>query len=153
MTADEVHVHKFDETQTPEGCTFLFKRIRRSFEQVLKIIQHDFQIVVYLDKDGRMHEAYLSAEGHPEFIDKFPGTHASASYLTHLGFSKYVMGTPFFREMNRIVAAKMNTCRQTLINWTRKGAQYLGKLTEHFKNLLFQKTVLSIVTKLGSVLF
>ena len=139
MTADEVHVHKFDETQTPEGCTFLFKRIRRSFEQVLKIIQHDFQIVVYLDKDGRMHEAYLSAEGHPEFIDKFPGTHASASYLTHLGFSKYVMGTPFFREMNRIVAAKMNTYCQTLINWTRKGAQYLGKLTEHFKNLLFSE--------------
>lgn len=139
MTADEVHVHESDETQIPEGCTFLFKRTRRSFEQVLKIIQHDYQIVVYLDKDGRMHEAYLPAEGQPEFVDKFPGTHASASYLAHLGFSKYVMCTPFFREMNRIVAAKMNTCRQTLINWTRKGAQYLGKLTEHFKNLLFSE--------------
>ncbi|MBO5706067.1 MAG: hypothetical protein J6S05_03590 [Bacteroidaceae bacterium] len=86
MAADEVHVHESDETRIPEGCTFLFKRVRRSFEQVQKIIQHDYQIVVYLDRDGRMHEAYLPAEGHPEFIDKFPGTHASASYQAHLGF-------------------------------------------------------------------
>ena len=139
MAADEVYVHESDETQIPQGCTFLFKRIRRSFEQVQKIIQHDYQIVVYLDKDGRMHEAYLPAEGQPEYIDKFPGTHASASYMAHLGFAKYVMCTPFFREMHRIVAAKMNTCRQTLVNWTRKGAQYLNKLTEHFKDLLFSE--------------
>lgn len=139
MSADEVMTHISDETRIPEGCIYLFKRICRSFEQIIKVIEHDYEMVVYMDKDGKMHEAYLPVEGEPSYIDKFPGTHASAGFLANVAFSKYVMCTPFYREMNRIVASKMSTCRQTLINWIHKGAKYLDKLTEEFKNLLFSE--------------
>lgn len=139
MSAVEVVLHKSDVTLLPEGSIFLGMRIRRAYEQVLKIIQHEYQMVVYQDKDGKILETYLPVDGASDYVDRFPGTHASASYMAHLGFSKYVMCTPFYREMNRIVAAKMKTCRQTLINWTRKGAWYLNKLTEYFKDLLFSE--------------
>jgi len=137
MKADEVVTHRSDESLIPEGCTFMFKRISRSFEQIMKVIGHDYEMVVHMDREGRMHEAYLPIEGEPVGIDKFPGTHASAGFLANIAFSKYVMCTPLYREMNRIVASKMSTCRQTLVNWIRKGAKYLDKLTEEFKNLPF----------------
>ena len=89
MSAVEVVLHKSDVTLLPEGSIFLGMRIRRAYEQVLKIIQHEYQMVVYQDKDGKILETYLPVDGASDYVDRFPGTHASASYMAHLGFSKY----------------------------------------------------------------
>lgn len=143
MQADEVILHHSDETLIPAGCTFLFKDIRKSFEEVVKVIEHDYEIVVYMDADGVVHNAYLPSEEmdkenyHP-YIDRFPGTHASADFLANLVFNKYQMETPFYREMLRIWTQNMSTCRQTLINWTRKPYQYLLKVVEQLKRIGLQ---------------
>lgn len=44
------------------------------------------------------------------------------------------MATPYHREMDKILSQRMSTCRQTLMNWTRKPYRHLLKVVEQFKN-------------------
>lgn len=136
MEADEKILHRSDPGLLPEGSTYLWTETRKSFEQIVKVVEHDYEIIHYKDAAGRLSSAYLPSKDSPDYmpyIDRFPGTHASAGFLANLVFNKYVMATPFHREMTRLMTQNMSTCRQTLMNWTRKPSRYLMKVIEQFK--------------------
>lgn len=137
MGASEVVEHRSSTDRLPEGAVLIRRRYRSSFERVTKIIQHKYEMLVFKDRDGRMHEAYMPAEGEPQYIDMLPGTHASASYMAGLAVDKYVMHTPFFRSLSRLTLSRMSISRQTLVNWARTGAEWLGHLIPSLKDALF----------------
>lgn len=137
MEADEKILHKSDVTLLPKGSTYLWTETRKSFEQITKVVEHDYEVFYYLDEQGRLQCGYFPDKNDPSYasyIDRFPGTHASADFLANLVYDKYVMATPYHREMEKVAAQYMSTCRQTLMNWVRKPYSYLLKVVEQFKD-------------------
>lgn len=137
MEADEKILHKSDVTLLPKGATYLWTETRKSFEQITKVVEHDYEVFFYLDEQGRLQCGYFPDKNDPNYasyIDRFPGTHASADFLANLVYDKYVMATPYCREMEKVSAQYMSTCRQTLMNWVRKPYSYLLKVVEQFKD-------------------
>lgn len=137
MEADEKILHKSDVTLLPKGSTYLWTETRKSFEQITKVVEHDYEVFYYLDEQGRLQCGYFPDKNDPNYasyIDRFPGTHASADFLANLVYDKYVMATPYHREMEKVAAQYMSTCRQTLMNWVRKPYSYLLKVVEQFKD-------------------
>lgn len=136
MEADEKILHKSDVTLLPQGATYLWTEIRKAFEQITKVVEHDYEVFYYLDEQGKPQCGYFADRNDPNYasyIDRFPGTHASAGFLANLVYDKYVMSTPYHREMEKVAAQDMSTCRQTLMNWVRKPYSYLLKVVEQFK--------------------
>ena len=137
MEADEKILHKSDVTLLPKGSTYLWTETRKSFEQITKVVEHDYEVFYYLDEQGKLQCGYFPDKNDPNYvsyIDRFPGTHASADFLANLVYDKYVMATPYHREMEKVAAQYMSTCRQTLMNWVRKPYSYLLKVVEQFKD-------------------
>lgn len=92
----------------------------------------------YLDEQGKLQCGYFPDKNDPNYasyIDRFPGKHATADFLANLVYDKYVMSTPYHREMEKVSAQYMSNCRQTLMNWVRKPYSYLLKVVEQFKNV------------------
>lgn len=138
MEADEKILHKSDMTLLPKGAVYLWTETRKSFEQITKVVEHDYEVIFYLDEQGKLKYGYFPSKNDPNYtsyIDRFPGTHASADFLANLVYDKYVMATPYNREMEKVSAQDMSTCRQTLMNWVRKPYPYLLKVVEQFKKL------------------
>ena len=106
MFADNRIVHESDKNLLPEGATYIRSEYKSSYDQVSYIVQHDYGIIIYKDKDGIMRKGYfpkVSAESENEtVIDRFPGTHASCSLLANLVFNKYHMNTPERQPQHRI---------------------------------------------------
>ena len=140
MFADNRIVHESDVNLLPEGATVIKSVYESTYEQVSYIVQHDYEMIIYKDKDGIMRKGYfpkVSAESENEtVIDRFPGTHASCSLLANLVFNKYHMNTPVYREMVRLLNNKMNVSRNTVYNWFVKGSDYLKKVLPMLKEKL-----------------
>ena len=143
MFADNRIVHESDKNLLPEGATYIRSEYKSSFDQVSYIVQHDYEIIIYKDKNGDMQKGYfpkVSAETENEtVIDRFPGTHASCSLLANLVFNKYHMNTPVYREMVRLLNNKMNVSRNTVYNWFVKGSEHLKKVLPVLKEKLLAK--------------
>ena len=143
MFADNRIVHESDKNLLPEGATYIRSEYKSSYDQVSYIVQHDYGIIIYKDKDGIMRKGYfpkVSAESENEtVIDRFPGTHASCSLLANLVFNKYHMNTPVYREMVRLLNNKMNVSRNTVYNWFVKGSEHLKKVLPVLKEKLLAK--------------
>ena len=143
MNADNRIVHESDVNLLPEGATIIKSVFESTYEQVSYIVQHDYEMVIYKDKDGIMRKGYfpkVSAESENEtVIDRFPGTHASCSLLANLVFNKYHMNTPVYREMVRLLNNKMNVSRNTVYNWFVKGSDHLKKVLPILKEKLLSK--------------
>ncbi len=143
MFADNRIVHESDVNLLPEGATYIRSEYKSSFDQVSYIVQHDYEIIIYKDKNGDMQKGYfpkVSAETENEtVIDRFPGTHASCSLLANLVFNKYHMNTPVYREMVRLLNNKMNVSRNTVYNWFVKGSEHLKKVLPVLKEKLLAK--------------
>jgi len=143
MYADNRIVHESDTNLLPEGATVIKSIYESTYEQVSYIVQHDYEMIIYKDKDGIMHKGYfpkVSAETENEtVIDRFPGTHASCSLLANLVFNKYHMNTPVYREMVRLLNNKMNVSRNTVYNWFVKGSDHLKKVLPLLKEKLLAK--------------
>ena len=143
MFADNRIVHESDKNLLPEGATYIRSEYKSSYDQVSYIVQHDYEIIIYKDKDGIMRKGYfpkVSAESENEtVIDRFPGTHASCSLLANLVFNKYHMNTPVYREMVRLLNNKMNVSRNTVYNWFVKGSEHLKKVLPVLKEKLLAK--------------
>ena len=126
-----------------EGATIIKSVYESTYEQVSYIVQHDYEMIIYKDKDGIMRKGYfpkVSAESENEtVIDRFPGTHASCSLLANLVFNKYHMNTPVYREMVRLLNNKMNVSRNTVYNWFVKGSDHLKKVLPVLKEKLLAK--------------
>lgn len=137
MEADEKILHKSDVRLLPKGATYLWTETRKSFEQITKVVEHDYEVFYYLDEQCKLRCGYFPDRNDPNYasyIDRFPGTHASADFLANLVYDKYVTSTPYHREMEKVAAQDMSTCRQTLMNWVRKPYTYLLKVVEQFKD-------------------
>jgi hypothetical protein len=143
MFADNRIVHESDKNLLPEGATYIRSEYKSSYDQVSYIVQHDYEIIIYKDKDGIMRKGYfpkVSAESENEtVIDRFPGTHASCSLLANLVFNKYHMNTPVYREMVRLLNNKMKVSRNTVYNWFVKGSEHLKKVLPVLKEKLLAK--------------
>ena len=143
MFADNRIVHESDVNLLPEGATVIKSVYESTYEQVSYIVQHDYEMIIYKDKDGIMRKGYfpkVSAESENEtVIDRFPGTHASCSLLANLVFNKYHMNTPVYREMVRLLNNKMNVSRNTVYNWFVKGSDHLKKVLPVLKEKLLAK--------------
>ena len=143
MYADKRIMHKSDINLLPEGATIIKSVTESTYEQISYIVQHDYEMIIYKDKDGIMRKDYfpkVSAESENEtVIDRFPGTHASCSLLANLVFNKYHMNTPVYREMVRLLNNKMNVSRNTVYNWFVKGSDHLKKVLPVLKEKLLAK--------------
>ena len=143
MFADNRIVHESDVNLLPEGATIIKSVYESTYEQVSYIVQHDYEMIIYKDKNGKIRKGYfpkVSAETeNGTAIDRFPGTHASCSLLANLVFNKYHMNTPVYREMVRLLNNKMNVSRNTVYNWFRKGSYHLKKVLPVLKEKLLAK--------------
>lgn len=139
MSADSQVFHKSDAGRLPYGAV-LIKRLRRySYEQVSRIVEHDYEVLRYKTSDGLLHEGYFPAAGSPEIVDVVPGTHASGSLLAYLAFNKYVLDTPLYREMYRLCGERMYLSRMTLTNWLEKGSLHFQELVRELKGRCLEK--------------
>ena len=132
MYADNRIFHESDRSLLPEGATIIKSVYESTYEQVSYIVQHDYEMIIYKDKDGKIRKGYfpkVSAEAENETaIDRFPGTHASCSLLANLVFNKYHMNTPVYREMVRLLNKNMNVSRNTVYNWFVKDSEHQYKV-------------------------
>ena len=139
MFADNRVLHESDVNLLPEGATVIKSVYESTYEQVSYIVQHDYEMIIYKDKDGVMRKGYFPKAEESAEIDRIPGTHASCSLLANLVFNKYHMNTPVYREMVRLLNNKMNVSRNTVYNWFVKGSEYLNKVLPILKEKLLAK--------------
>ena len=139
MFADNRVLHESDVNLLPEGATVIKSVYESTYEQVSYIVQHDYEMIIYKDKDGIMRKGYFPKAEESAEIDCIPGTHASCSLLANLVFNKYHMNTPVYREMVRLLNNKMNVSRNTVYNWFVKGSEYLNKVLPILKEKLLVK--------------
>ena len=141
MQASRRILHKSDLSKLPDGAEII--RIydqKYSFEQHVEIIQHDRQMVVYKTKDGQVKTAYLPYDD--EDVDSFrrvPGTHATSDLIAYIIFNKYLMETPFYRELKRLMEEDMRICDGTLSNWLSKGVPHLKKMIPYLLAMALEK--------------
>ena len=139
MFADNRVLHESVVNLLPEGATVIKSVYESTYEQVSYIVQHDYEMIIYKDKDGIMRKGYFPKAEESAEIDRIPGTHASCSLLANLVFNKYHMNTPVYREMVRLLNNKMNVSRNTVYNWFVKGSEYLNKVLPILKEKLLVK--------------
>ena len=134
--------HKSDMSKLPEGAMVLKRKIKVVRDVVSKIVEHHFEMVRYMTKDGKFHTDYFPMENEAgtEVINEIiPGTHITAGMLSYLIFNRFEMSTPANRETRRLSDMKWNTCRQNILNWSDKGAVQLNKLIPALKAVALQK--------------
>ena len=132
MSADYQVFHKCDMSKLPVGAKILKKGIRKVFDSVNLIVEHDFEEITYKTADDLIHTSYFPIaddENAHIYKERVHGTHATGNLLSTLAFNRYQLATPAYREMSRMVEMKMSVCRQTLINW-------YGKIAEKLTNLI-----------------
>lgn len=141
MSADYQVFHKCDMSMIPADAKVLKKSIRKVFDSVNLIVEHDFEEVTYKTSDGRIVTTYFPVADDKEshiYDERVQGTHATGNLLSTLAFNRYQMATPAYREMSRMVEMKMSVCRQTLINWYGKIADKLNNLIPAMKDEALQ---------------
>ena len=139
MSADNRVCHDSDIRQLPAGAKII-KRFRKyAYEQISRLVEHDYEVIRYKTSGGKIHEGYFPFSGHPAIIDVVPDTHASGSFLAYLAFNKYVLATPLYREMYRLSGESMHLSRMSLTNWLEKGSTHFCGLIAYLKNSCLEK--------------
>lgn len=139
MKADQTVCHRSDLNRLPAGATVIKFLHRYSYEQISRIVEHDYELIRYKTLEGTIIDGYLPCDGAPEVIDVVPGTHASSSFLAYLAFNKYVLDTPLYRELVRMMDEQMQVSRMTLTNWLEKGCKYVNCLIKILKDHCLEK--------------
>ena len=62
MFADNRIVHESDVNLLPEGATVIKSVYESTYEQISYIVQHDYEMIIYKDKDGNMRKGYFPKE-------------------------------------------------------------------------------------------
>ena len=137
MSADYQVYHRCDKSQIPAGAQILKSSIRKVFDSVSLIVEHDFEEITYKTADGLIHTSYFPVADDKDahiYQERVQGTHATGNLLSSLVFERYQMSTPAYREMSRMLEMRMSVSRQTLINWYSKVASSLMNLIPAMKN-------------------
>lgn len=139
MSADNTVCHDSDIRRLPAG-TKIIKLFRKyAYEQVSRLVEHDYEVIRYKTPDGKIHEGYFPFMGQPKIIDAVPGTHASGSFLAYPAFNKYVLDIPLYREMYRLSGESLHLSRMSLTNWLEKGSAHFCGLIGYLKNTCLEK--------------
>ena len=139
MKAANKLIHKSDLNKLPPGSMIIKQHCISAYEQVSQIIEHQYQFIKYKTPDGKIHDEYIPCDDEPEIVDIFPGTHASASFMAYLAFNKYVLDTPLYREISRMMNEEMRVSRMTLTNWLEKGSNHIKKIIDILKKKCMEK--------------
>lgn len=139
MRADRSVCHACDIAKLPEGSIIIKRMCRYSYEQVSSIIEHDYEVIRYKSVDGAIRDGYFPLEGDPEIMDVILGTHALSTFMAYLAFNKYVLDTPLYRKISRIIDEDMVLSRMTLTNWLEKGSFHINKLIGSLKEYCLEK--------------
>ena len=138
LEADTKVFHKSDLNQLPEGSTVISKDIKKIFDQVSMVVEHDFEMVTYKTVSGKVETKYFPCKEDREshiYNEAVPHTHITAGMLSQLAFDCQEMSTPVYREMSRILDQNMKTCRQTVQNWLVQGGRMLNNLIPALKQV------------------
>lgn len=138
LEADTKVFHKSDLNQLPEGSTVISKDIKKIFDQVSMVVEHDFEMVTYKTVTGKVETKYFPYKDDKEshiYNEAVPHTHVTAGMLSQLAFDCQEMSTPVYREMSRIFDQNMKTCRQTVLNWLSQGGKMLNNLIPALKQI------------------
>lgn len=133
MDARYKKTHPCDRSRLPEGSVIISTEMRKVFDRVCYVVEHDFEYITYRLSDGSMRTDHFPMEGDTEQVRCIPGTHATADLLSNLAFNKYGQMTPLYREIDRFRNESMLLSRQTLTNWLVKAAEMLEKLLPSLK--------------------
>ena len=141
MTADNHVYHKSDRNKLPAGAVVIKTYSRYTYDQKTVITEHEHEIVVYRDKDGRVMCGYFPMDGEKDepVIESVPGTHASPDMMAHLVFNRFFLDTPVYRETARLLQERMRLSRQTITNWLEKGSRFFKGAMEYLKNNCLEK--------------
>lgn len=160
MSAQVTVLHKCDRSRIPADAEIIKTEIRRTFHSVSRMEEHQVEYVTYRTKEGKCVTAFFpmkksvigavaedmpedilreGRENEEEILKHFPGTHATVDLLVELVFNKYMMETPVYREMIRLMELKFKVSRQTILNWLSKGARALKKLIPVMKAQALEK--------------
>ena len=139
MSADNRVCHDSDIRQLPAGAKIIRRFCKYAYEQISRLVEHDYEVIRYKTSDGKIHEGYFPFSGHPAIIDVVPRTHASGSFPAYLAFNKYIPDTPLYREMYRLSGESMRLSRMSLTNWLEKGSTHFCGLIAYLKNSCLEK--------------
>ncbi len=65
MAADNSVSHKSDRNRLPQGAVIIAVENRNSYDQVSRIVEHNWEVTRYKMPDGRIYEGYFPSEGVP----------------------------------------------------------------------------------------
>ena len=130
MSAHITESHASSLENMPEGAEFVKFKTAYSYDQTVLVKEHQYQVVVF-KLNGRLYEAYIPAEGEPEYIDKVPGTKATSEFMAYLTYDRFHLHTPIYREVQRLLDEGMSVCRQTLANWLYMVSVPASKVVNH----------------------
>ena len=141
MKADNHVYHRSDLGKLPEGAVVIKTYPRYTYDQKTVITEHEHEIVVYRDKDGRAMCGYfpMDSEKDGPIIESVPGTHASPDLMAYLVFNRFFLDTPVYRETARLLQERMRLSRQTITNWLEKGSRFFKGAMEYLKNNCLEK--------------
>ena len=92
MSADYQVFHRCDMNQIPSDAIILKKSIRKVFDSVNLIVEHDFEEVTYKTSDGRILTNYFPMQDDKAssvYNERVHGTHATGNLLSTLAFNRY----------------------------------------------------------------
>ena len=141
MTADNHVFHGSDRSKLPDGAVVIKTYPRYTYNQQTVITEHEYEIVVYKDKDGRLMWGYfpMDSEKDEPVIESVPGTHAASDMMAYLVFNRFFLDTPVYRETARLLQERMRLSRQTITNWLEKGSRFFKGVIEYLKNNCLEK--------------
>lgn len=141
MDADNRVLHRSDMGKLPEGATVIKTYSRYTYNQETIVTEHEYEIVVYRDKDGNILCGYFPMEGEQDspVIESVPGTHAAPGLLAYLAFNRFFLDTPVYRETGRLFQERMRLSRQTITNWLEKGSKFFNGVLEYLKDNCLEK--------------
>lgn len=137
-------IHKSDRTKLPAGAVIIGKpREYRIRHAVFRIEEHVYELITYLTPDGQIHKQYFPMDGEEgtEYINQvMPGTHVTLDLVNFSIFQRYQLSTPAYRESKELFSElKWKPCRQNLLNWESKAADWLRKLIPALKETALEK--------------
>jgi hypothetical protein len=154
--------YRCDRSLIPEGCKITKVEFRQRIHEEKRLVTVLCEYITYVDTEGKAHTKYFPVKNLATAIvgqeskeelgldedvemmegaapESLPGTHATIDMLVELVFNKYMMETPVYREMTRLMEKRFKTCRQTVLNWLKKGAKHLNHIIPILKEIALEK--------------
>lgn len=138
MGANKTISHPSDLSRLPKDAVVIKKISQYAYEQTVSITEHEYEIVVF-KLDGRIYRVYLPENGDIQYLDRIPGTKASADMMAHLATNRFLLDVPLYRELGRLSDEGMRLSRKTLTNWLHKGSLLLSPIVEELKKIALEK--------------